>query len=54
MGYCEFMEHNVSSKNETGKPKLLEEMRRVLRLKHYSYRTETTYCEWVKRFGRVA
>jgi integron integrase len=44
------MAHILPGKNETGKPKLLDEMRRVLRLKHYSYRTETTYCEWVRRF----
>lgn len=27
-------------------------MRDVLRLKHYSYRTERTYCDWVERFIR--
>jgi integron integrase len=36
-----------------GKPKkLLEQMRDVLRLKHYSLRTERCYCDWVKRFVR--
>ena len=30
--------------------KLLDHMRDVLRVKHYSYRTERTYCEWVERF----
>ena len=37
-------------KNETPKPKLLDEVRQVLRLKHYSFRTEQAYCEWIKRF----
>jgi site-specific recombinase XerD len=36
-----------------GKPKkLLDQMRDVLRLKHYSLRTERCYCDWVKRFVR--
>ncbi len=30
--------------------KLLQEMRAVLRRKHYSTRTEQAYCEWVRRF----
>jgi hypothetical protein len=28
----------------------LAEMRRLIRLKHYSYSTERTYLDWVKRF----
>jgi integron integrase len=37
----------------SGKPKkLLEQMRDVLRVKHYSLRTERSYCDWVKRFIR--
>lgn len=36
-----------------GKPKkLLEQMRDVMRVKHYSLRTERTYCDWVERFIR--
>ncbi len=36
-----------------GKPKkLLEQMRDLMRLKHYSLRTERTYCDWVERFIR--
>lgn len=31
-------------------PRLLEQMRGVLRAKHYSYRTEQSYLEWVKRY----
>ncbi len=30
--------------------KLLDQLRDVLRLKHYSYRTEETYLDWVKRY----
>lgn len=32
------------------KPKLPDQMREALRSRHYSRRTEATYCHWVKRF----
>jgi integron integrase len=32
------------------KPRLLEEVRQSLRLRHYSYRTEEQYLGWVRRF----
>jgi site-specific recombinase XerD len=31
-------------------PKLLDQMKEALRTRHYSPRTESTYCQWVKRF----
>ena len=34
----------------TKQKKLLDQVRDVLRTKHYSYRTEQTYIEWIKRF----
>ncbi len=30
--------------------KLLDQVRDVLRVKHYSYRTEQTYIYWIRRF----
>ncbi len=30
--------------------KLLDQVRDALRAKHYSYRTEKTYCDWITRF----
>jgi len=30
--------------------KLLDQLREVIRLKHYAYRTKETYVQWVKRF----
>ncbi|VGO23470.1 integron integrase [Pontiella sulfatireligans] len=30
--------------------KLMEQVREVLRYHHYAYRTEQTYCDWIKRF----
>jgi integron integrase len=32
------------------KPKLLDQVRLALRARHYSPRTEQTYCHWIKRF----
>ena len=32
------------------KLKLLDQVREVMRLKHYSIRTETSYCDWIKRY----
>jgi integron integrase len=32
------------------KLKLLDQMREVMRLKHYSIRTERSYCDWVRRY----
>ena len=34
----------------TAKPKLLDRLREALRSRHYSRRTEQSYCHWVKRF----
>jgi hypothetical protein len=33
-------------------PKLLDEVRQVLRLHHYSIHTERSYVEWIVRFVR--
>jgi integron integrase len=44
------MEASLSVNPEADKPKLLDEVRRVIRLKHYSIRTEQSYCDWIKRF----
>jgi len=32
--------------------KLLDRVREVLRLKHYSIRTESCYCDWIRRYVR--
>ncbi len=34
------------------KLKLLDQVREVMRLKHYSIRTERSYCDWVRRYVR--
>jgi site-specific recombinase XerD len=40
----------VSSPPTSNKPKLLVQVREVIRRKHYSIRTEQAYCDWIKRF----
>ncbi len=32
------------------KGKLLEQVREVMRLRHYSIRTEQSYCDWIRRY----
>jgi hypothetical protein len=34
----------------TNKPKLLDEVRDVIRRKHYGIRTEQAYIDWIRRF----
>lgn len=38
------------SKSNDFTPELLKETKRLIRLKHYSYSTERTYSQWIKRF----
>ncbi|HJV21634.1 MAG TPA: integron integrase [Holophagaceae bacterium] len=39
--------------SETSRPpRLLEQVRAEIRLRHYSYRTETVYLNWIRRFIR--
>ncbi|MBN1348559.1 phage integrase N-terminal SAM-like domain-containing protein [candidate division KSB1 bacterium] len=33
-----------------GSPKLLDQVRNVLRAKHYGMRTEEAYIHWIRRF----
>ena len=30
--------------------KLMDQVREVLRYHHYAFRTETSYCQWIKRY----
>src|ERR671918_744966 len=34
----------------SAKPKLLDQVRQAIRMRHYSPRTEETYVHWIKRF----
>lgn len=37
-------------RQDRAKPKLLDQVRDAIRLKHYSIRTEQSYIEWIRRF----
>ena len=42
---------NISEKSTTiNPPKLLDQVRDKLRVKHYSIRTEQSYTGWIKRY----
>jgi integron integrase len=41
---------NLATHSAPGNPKLLDQVRDVIRLKHFSLRTERTYTDWIKRF----
>src|SRR5437868_539006 len=44
------MPTTIASSGFPNKPKLLEQVRDVIRRKHYSIRTEHAYLDWIKRF----
>lgn len=44
------MDNFVKNKSNDKKPKLLDQVRQVIRIKHYSMRTEESYISWIKRF----
>ncbi len=43
-------EVDIRTDHLPGRDQALDKMRQLLRLKHYSYRTERSYLDWVKRF----
>ena len=44
------MAEMLGSPISPNKPKLLNQVREVIRRKHDSIRTEQAYCDWIKRF----
>lgn len=44
------MPQNLGPLSSGLKPKLLDQVRDVIRRKHFSLRTERTYCDWIRRF----
>jgi len=48
----EYTNNKLKSRTKMNKPpkKLLDQVRELIRLKHYSIRTEQTYVSWIKRF----
>jgi len=41
---------NVVPFPDGARPKLLDQVRHVIRMRHYSRRTEATYADWIRRF----
>ena len=44
------MSSSLPTAPEQGKPKLLEQVRQLMRLRHYSLRTEEAYIGWIRRY----
>jgi phage terminase small subunit len=44
------MAASVANRPSINKPKLLDQVRGVIRCKQYSIRTEQSYVDWIKRF----
>jgi Phage integrase, N-terminal SAM-like domain len=44
------MQERLAGRPAENKPKLLDQVRNVIRVKHYSSRTEQAYIDWIKRF----
>lgn len=44
------MDSITASREASSSPRLLDQVRGKIRLKHYSLRTEQTYVDWIKRF----
>src|SRR5436190_7032403 len=42
--------HGVEAVIANPKGKLLDQVREVMRLRHYSIRTEQSYCDWIRRY----
>ncbi len=41
---------SLSPASPPDNPKLLDRVRGIIRLKHYSIRTENIYCDWIRRY----
>ncbi len=44
------MPSSLQEKGETAEPKFLDQIRVILRTRHYSLRTEEAYLGWIRRF----
>jgi hypothetical protein len=42
--------HPTATASRAEAPRLIEQMRRAIRVRHYSLRTEEAYLGWVRRF----
>src|SRR6266566_8030569 len=49
---CHDGDINMPNATQSQPPKLLDDVRQVLRLHHYSIHTERSSVEWIRRFAR--
>jgi len=62
-GYASQLEQDLLARRRAGqgyesvlpnpKAKLLDQVREILRLRHYSIRTEQCYCDWIRRYIKL-
>ena len=45
-----YMTHQKNNSTDTNQPKLLDQVRAIIRIKHYSLSTEKSYVDWIKKF----
>jgi integron integrase len=48
--YATFLQRNLGELPRPRPPRLLDQVKQVMRLKHYALRTEECYTQWIKRF----
>ena len=48
--YREVLHHNVEFLPLPKPPRLLDQVKQVMRVRHYSPRTEDSYVQWIKRY----
>ena len=46
------MKPDISRPPDQSAPKLLDQLQRAIRIRHYSIRTEEAYVHWVRRYIR--
>jgi len=44
------MYSNRKTADSTSEPRLLDQVREAIRVRHYSIRTEESYVQWIRRF----
>ena len=50
MNVCSDKTGPANCEAERVRPKLLDQVRDIIRVKHYSIRTEKAYIDWIKRY----
>lgn len=51
-GFAVFVLNSIKCDTYMSRKNLLEEVKEIIRLRHYSIHTERTYCDWIVRYIR--